>query len=125
MSTQGDRLANIDNTLEKLKRGIPDITGAALVGRDGFIIASLLPEQSDEDLIASMATTMFGVGERISSQLMSSEIEQTYVSTKAGYVLIQSINEDLMLICMTTKAVRLGVLFMELKGHVADLKALF
>lgn len=114
------RVERIQSILSELSN-TPDITGAALVNSDGFVIASLLHKEVDEDLVAGMATTIFSVGERISQKLMSSELEQTYVRTPNGYILIQAITKDMMLVCLTAKNAKLGLLFLEIRGHVPHL----
>jgi hypothetical protein len=117
------RVEKIQKILNNLSN-TPDITGAALVNADGFVIASLLQQAVDEDLVAGMATTIFSVGERISNKLMNSDLEQTYVRTANGYIIIQSISRDMMLVCLTSKAAKLGLLFLEIKSHVPQLAEL-
>lgn len=114
------RVERIQSILSQLSN-TPDITGAALVNTDGFVIASLLHKEVDEDLVAGMATTIFSVGERISQKLMNSDLEQTYVRTPNGYILIQAITRDMMLVCLTAKNAKLGLLFLEIRGHVPAL----
>jgi hypothetical protein len=114
------RVERIQSILSQLSN-TPDITGAALVNTDGFVIASLLHKEVDEDLVAGMATTIFSVGERISQKLMNSDLEQTYVRTSNGYILIQTITRDMMLVCLTAKNAKLGLLFLEIRGHVPSL----
>jgi predicted regulator of Ras-like GTPase activity (Roadblock/LC7/MglB family) len=117
------RVEKIQKILNNLSN-TPDITGSALVNADGFVIASLLHQTVDEDLVAGMATTIFSVGERISNKLMNSELEQTYVRTGNGYIIIQSISRDMMLVCLTSKEAKLGLLFLEIKSHVPQLAQL-
>lgn len=117
------RVEKIQNILSELSN-IPDITGAALVNTDGFVIASLLQKAVDEDLVAGMATTIFSVGERISNKLMNSDLEQTYVRTSNGYIIIQSISRDMMLVCLTSKEAKLGLLFLEIRNQVPNLAKL-
>lgn len=117
------RVERIQSILNNLSN-TPDIIGAALVNTDGFVIASLLRKEVDEDLVAGMATTIFSVGERISAKLMNSELEQTYVRTPNGYILIQTITKDMMLVCLTSKDAKLGLLFMEIKSHIPQLVTL-
>src|SRR5690606_17338420 len=123
MSAPLSRVEKIRNILSNLSN-TPDITGAALVNSDGFVIASLLHRDVDEDLVAGMATTIFSVGERISNKLMNSDLEQTYVRTPNGYILIQAISRDMMLVCLTSKEAKLGLLFLEIKSHLPQLTTL-
>jgi predicted regulator of Ras-like GTPase activity (Roadblock/LC7/MglB family) len=119
-----NRVEKIESILEHLGNTTTDITGSALVNSDGFVIASMLDKKVDEDLVAAMATTIFSVGERISSQLMNSVLEQTYVRTPNGYVVIHAVSNDMMLVCLTTKDAKLGLVFLEVKGHAKQLAEL-
>lgn len=119
-----NRVEKIETILEHLGKTTTDITGSALVNSDGFVIASLLDRKVDEDLVAAMATTIFSVGERISSQLMNSVLEQTYVRTPNGYVVIHAVSKEMMLVCLTTKEAKLGLIFLEVKGHAKQLAEL-
>ena len=118
------RVEKIQSILYNLSHTTPDITGSALVNTDGFVIASLLQREVDEDLVAGMATTIFSVGERISAKLLNSVLEQTYVRTPAGYILIHAVSEDMMLVCLTSQHAKLGLIFLEVKSHARQLASL-
>ncbi len=118
------RVEKIQSILYNLGHTTPDITGSALVNAHGFVIASLLHREVDEELVAGMATTIFSVGERISNKLMNSVLEQTYVRTPQGYILIHAVSEDMMLVCLTSKNAKLGLIFLEVKAHARQLAGL-
>jgi predicted regulator of Ras-like GTPase activity (Roadblock/LC7/MglB family) len=61
----GSRVDKIQDVLRNLRAVSPDIVGSAVVSVDGFIIASLLPNDIDEELVSGMAAALLGVGERI------------------------------------------------------------
>ncbi|MEL6187729.1 MAG: roadblock/LC7 domain-containing protein [Myxococcota bacterium] len=98
-----------------------DIIGAAVVTMDGFIVSSLLPAEVDEELIGGMAASILGVGERISEDLMRVEMEQVYVRSPKGYVVVNAINEDAAILLLVTREAKLGLIFLELKRAVRDL----
>ena len=87
------RTEKMQDILRGLRGASPDIIGAAVVSIDGFIVASVLPSEVDEELVSGMAAAMLGVGERISSELMASTMEQVYVRSEnprgeTGYYLV-------------------------------------
>ncbi len=116
------RIEEIQNVLRNLRAASPDIIGSAVVSIDGFIIASLLPAEIDEELVSGMAAATIGVGERISSELMDSTLEQTYVRSEKGYVILNSVGEESVLVVLTTREAKLGLIFIDLKRRTAELE---
>lgn len=115
------RTERMQDVLRGLRSATPDIIGAAVVSIDGFIIASVLPSEVDEELVSGMAAAMLGVGERISSELMSSIMEQVYVRSEKGYVVLNAVGADSVLVVLTTKEAKLGLVFIEIKRRCAEL----
>ncbi|HOU93231.1 MAG TPA: roadblock/LC7 domain-containing protein [Polyangiaceae bacterium] len=115
------RTEKIQDVLRGLRSASPDIIGASLVSIDGFVIASVLPAEIDEELVSGMAAAMLGVGERISTELMGSTMEQTYVRSEKGYVVLNAVGGESVLVVLTTKDAKLGLVFIELKRRCAEL----
>jgi uncharacterized protein len=118
-----NRTERIQDVLRALRSASPDIIGSALVSTDGFVMASLLPQEIDEESVSAMAAALLGVGERICGQLMHSNMEQTYVRGGKGYVLLNAVGADSVLVVMTTPDAKLGLVFFDVKHRVADLLA--
>ncbi|MEO1233470.1 MAG: roadblock/LC7 domain-containing protein [Myxococcota bacterium] len=117
----GSRTERLNGALRSLRMVSTDIIGAAVVTMDGFIVSSLLPAEVDEELIGGMAASILGVGERISEDLMRVEMEQVYVRSPKGYVVVNAINEDAAILLLVTREAKLGLIFLELKRAVRDL----
>jgi len=115
------RTEEIQEVLRGLRTASPDIVGASLVSIDGFVVASVLPSEIDEELVSGMAAAMLGVGERISAELMGSSMEQTYVRSEKGYVVLNAVGTESVLVVLTSKEAKLGLVFMELKRRCAEL----
>jgi hypothetical protein len=115
------RTERIQEVLRGLRSASPDIIGASVVSIDGFVIASVLPSEIDEELVSGMAAAMLGVGERISSELMGAMMEQTYVRSDKGYVVLNAVGQDSVLVVLTTKDAKLGLVFIELRRACAEL----
>jgi uncharacterized protein len=118
MSTRTEQLADI---LRTLRATSPEVIGAAVVSAEGFIIASVLPNDTDEDLIGGMAASLLGVGERISADLMRAQMDQVFVRSPKGYILLNAINASASLVVLVTKDAKLGLIFLELKRAIAEL----
>jgi len=115
------RTERIQDVLRSLRTASPEIIGSAVVSTDGFIIASMLPSEIDEEIVSAMAAAMLGVGERISGELMGAGMDQTYVRSQKGYVLLNAAGDDSVLIVLTTSEAKLGLVFLDVKRRVAEL----
>lgn len=118
-------MATISEKISEVLRGLrissPEIIGAAVVNIEGFIIASVAPSELDEELIGGMSAALLGVGERISGELMRAPMEQTYVKSERGYVILNAIGNDAILTLLVTKEAKLGLIFLELKRAIPEL----
>ncbi len=114
------RTERINAALRALKMVSTEIIGVALVTMDGFIVSSALPSEVDEEMIGGMAASILGVGERISEDLMRVEMEQVYVRSPKGYVIVNSVSDDAALLLLVTREAKLGLIFLELKRSVAE-----
>lgn len=118
MSTRTERIQEV---LRGFRTASPEVIGASVVSIEGFVIASVLPAEIDEELVSGMAAAMLGVGERISSELMGSAMEQTYVRSEKGYVVLNAVGADAVLVLLTSKEAKLGLIFIELRRRCAEL----
>lgn len=116
-----NRIEKIQDILRSLRAVSPDIMGSAVVSTDGFIIASLLPAEVDEELISGMAAALLGAGERIAGELMGGGMEQTYVRGRLGYVILNAVGQEALLIVLTTPDAKLGLVFLDVKRRVTEL----
>jgi predicted regulator of Ras-like GTPase activity (Roadblock/LC7/MglB family) len=115
------RTEKIQDVLRSLRAVSPDIIGSAVVSTDGFIIASLLPSEVDEELVSGMGAALLGVGERIAAELMGGAMEQTYVRGRLGYVILNAVGSDALLIVLTAPEAKLGLVFLDIKRRVQEL----
>jgi hypothetical protein len=120
-ATQVSRGSKITDALRVLRTGTPEVVGAVVVNMEGFVVASLLPSDVDEELIAGMAASLLGVGERISADLMGASMEQIYARSPKGYVVLQAITGEAALVLLVTREAKLGLVFLEVKRVAAEL----
>jgi predicted regulator of Ras-like GTPase activity (Roadblock/LC7/MglB family) len=118
MATKSERISEV---LRGLRQGTPEVIGAAVVSSEGFIVASVLPNEVDEDMIGGMAASLLGVSERISADLMRSQMEQTYVRSPKGYIVVNSAGPDAVLVLLVSREAKLGLIFLELKRCIVEL----
>jgi uncharacterized protein len=112
---------NVSEHLRGLRSSTPEIIGAVIVNMDGFVVASVVPSEVDEELIGGMAAALLGVGERIADDLMRANMEQVYVRSPKGYVIINAISNDSALVLLVSREAKLGLIFLELKRAISEL----
>lgn len=115
------KIQKIVEVLKDLEAGTPDIEASAVVSDDGFIIASVLPQDIDEDRVGAMSATMLALGERAASELERGELEQTFVKGKDGYVIMSFVGESAVLTTIASKDAKLGLVFLEMKRATSEL----
>jgi len=115
------KIQKIVEVLKDLEAGTPDIEASAVVSDDGFIIASVLPQDIDEDRVGAMSATMLALGERAASELERGELEQTFVKGKDGYVIMSFVGESAVLTTIASKDAKLGLVFLEMKRATTEL----
>jgi predicted regulator of Ras-like GTPase activity (Roadblock/LC7/MglB family) len=112
---------SVNQHLRTLRTSTPEIIGAVVVNMDGFVVSSVIPSEVDDELIGGMAAAVIGVGERIAADLMRAQMEQVYIRSPKGYVIINSINEQSALVLLVTRDAKLGLIFLELRRVVEEL----
>lgn len=118
MATRTEKIAEV---LRGLRVSSPDVIGAAVVSLEGFIIASVAPSEIDEELVGGMAAALLGVAERISGELMHAPMDQTYVKSEKGYVILNAVGTETVLVLLVTKEAKLGLIFLELRRTIPEL----
>ena len=115
------KIEKIMEVLKDLESTTPDIEASAVVSDDGFIIASVLPDDIDEDRVGAMSATMLALGERAAGELERGELEQTFVKGKDGYVIMSFVGETAVLTTIASKNAKLGLVFLEMKRATVEL----
>lgn len=118
------RTEQMHDILRSLRSASADIIGSAILTSDGFVIASQLPSEIDEEELSAMAATLLGAGERIATEVLSSELEQAFVRAPRGYMIVNSLTEHEVLVILTNQRVKLGMVFLESRKRASDLQRL-
>ncbi|MBD2088785.1 roadblock/LC7 domain-containing protein [Microcoleus sp. FACHB-1515] len=99
-----------------------DIQGAAIVTPDGLPLAANLPIGMDEERVSAMSAAMLSLGERIGSELVRGAIDRIFVEGTDGFGVLTSCGEDAVFLVLASKVVKQGVLMLEIKRAVSELK---
>ena len=112
----------LSSILQNFVTSTHDIQGAALVTPDGLPLASTLPAGMDEERVAAMSAAMLSLAERIGMELSRGQIDRIYVEGDQGYGVLTSCGEDAVFLVLASQAAKQGLLMLEIKRAVAELK---
>lgn len=121
MAISTEKLTNI---LQSFVTGTTDVQGAALVTPDGLPLAASLPGGMDEERVSAMSAAMLSLGERIGGELARGGIDRIYVEGDKGYGILTSCGEDAVFLVLASQAAKQGLLMLEIKRALAELKAI-
>ncbi|MBN2091155.1 roadblock/LC7 domain-containing protein [candidate division KSB1 bacterium] len=122
ISGRGASLTSILNSF--IERGRDIVEGVALVSTEGFIIASVLPEELEDEHVAAISAVVVSLGERITRELRRGTMEQVYVRGKFGYVFLTQAGADALLTVITNPNAKLGMIFLDTKRTIQELESL-
>lgn len=114
----------IGHILQNFVTTTTDVQGAALVTPDGLPLASSLPGGMDDERVSAMSAAMLSLGERIGKELARGDIDRIYVEGEEGYSILTKCGEEAVFLVLAGKAAKQGVLMLEIKRAVAELKLL-
>lgn len=113
----------LNNVLQSFVSATPDIQGAAIVTPDGLPLASSLPGSLNEERVAAMSAAMLSLGERIASELSRGNTDRIFLEGEMGYAILTSCGDDAVFVVMASKAAKQGVLMLEIKQIVGQIKS--
>lgn len=115
MSSAASRADRIQEALQRLVTGTPDITGCALVSDDGLIIGSALPAEAEEDSVGGMASILLSLGSRAALELALGDLSQVLIRADKGNCLMVKAGDGGLLLVMMTRSAKLGLVFLDVK----------
>ncbi len=94
---------------------------AVLVNSEGLTIASVHAE--NEDRVAVMIASLHSMGEKFSNDLDKGGINQFYIKTDTGYILLKDVNKNTILGLIAKEDTKLGLLMMYLDASVKEISS--
>ncbi|MFO0565353.1 MAG: roadblock/LC7 domain-containing protein [Polyangiaceae bacterium] len=116
------RTEELNKILRGLQTGTPDIEASALISEDGLMIASALPQHYEEIRVAGMSSTLLSLGLRAATELERGQVEQVLIRGQNGYVVMVTAAPGTMLLTLTTKEAKLGLIFLDMSRAVEAIK---
>ncbi len=116
MVSVDDRIRRLGGLLRQMQGLTPNIEASAIVSPEGLVLASALPNGTDELQIGAMAAAVLTLGERIATELLQGRVKQIYVEGDGtGYVFMTSVGDQAILVTLANESAKLGLVFMDMK----------
>ncbi|MFN2525067.1 MAG: roadblock/LC7 domain-containing protein [Actinomycetota bacterium] len=100
-----------------------EVEAAAIVSADGLPMASALPPHVEEDRLAAMSAALLTLGERAATGLGKGELAQVFVEGVSGYVVLMSAGHNAVLVAVTDKGAKVGLVLFEMRRIAARISA--
>lgn len=116
-------VSTIGGILQNFVSATENVQGAALVSPDGLPLASVLPGAMDEERTSAMSAAMLSLGERIGQELARGNVDRIFVEGDNGYGVLVGCGDDAVLLVLASSAAKQGMLMLDIKRTVAELKS--
>ncbi|MFB0559879.1 MAG: roadblock/LC7 domain-containing protein [Candidatus Lokiarchaeia archaeon] len=114
----------LEGLLKSMQDTDPDVQASAIVRTDGLVMASALPKDADEGLIAAMSAALLNIGNRAVSELDRGELDKVIVSGTKGDTILRGVGSEAVLSAITKPGANMGLVLVEMKrtgDKIADL----
>lgn len=112
------------SVLSDLNGTSSDIVASAVISSDGLPIATLIPNELDQDRVGAMSATLLALGNHASQELKCGELDQVMVKGKTGYILLNQAGPTAVLALIARENGKLGLILLDAKRaakHIADI----
>jgi predicted regulator of Ras-like GTPase activity (Roadblock/LC7/MglB family) len=116
------RVEQLNRILRSFQSGSPEIEACALISEDGLVIASALPQHIQEMRVAGMAATLLSLGERASHELSRGALQQVLIRGDEGYVVMTRAGTGTLLLALTTREAKLGLVFYDMDHAAGEIR---
>ena len=100
--------------LNDFESKVNDITGSAVIRKNGLIIASALPSESNERMIAAMSAALLGTSKRVAEALFEGEFSSLNLEMNQGNMFLISAGR-VILVAITKKEPNVGLVTLEME----------
>ncbi|MDY6777430.1 MAG: roadblock/LC7 domain-containing protein [Candidatus Nanohaloarchaea archaeon] len=118
-------MASKEDKLQEAIDGLEDIEGvegAAVVRRDGLLIVSSFPEDTEVDQIAAMTASVVGSGETASETLSIGDVDQVTIEAEEGKLVSTGAGDEGILAVLTDPEINMGLLLVEMRKAAGNVE---
>jgi len=119
------KVEELKNILNELEGKVSDIVGAAVIRTNGLVIASALPSESNERMLAAMAAALLGTSKRTAETLFENgSFRSLNLELDKGDMFLIGAGR-VILVAITNKEPNIGLITLEMEDTSKKISQLF
>jgi len=119
------KVEELKNILNELEGKVSDIVGAAVIRTNGLVIASALPSESNERMLAAMAAALLGTSKRTAETLFENgTFRSLNLELDKGDMFLIGAGR-VILVAITNKEPNIGLITLEMEDTSKKISQLF
>ncbi|MFX0070139.1 MAG: roadblock/LC7 domain-containing protein [Candidatus Hermodarchaeota archaeon] len=114
----------VKKVLQELEDHVSDIIGTAVIRTNGLVIASALPNESNERMIAAMSAALLGTSRRSAEALFNGDFKSLNLELDKGNMFLMGAGR-VILVAITKKEPNIGLITLEMEDTSKKIEELF
>ena len=110
--------------LADLEGKVSDIVGSAIIRTNGLVIASALPSEANERMVAAMSAALLGTSKRSAEALFSGEFRSLNLELDKGNMFLIGAGR-VILVAITRKEPNIGLVTLEMEDSSEKISEIF
>jgi len=118
------KIDEVKKTLNDLEGRVTDVTGSAVIRTNGLVIASALPSEANERMIAAMSAALLGTSKRSAEALFSGNFKSLNLELDKGNMFLIGAGR-VILVAITKKEPNIGLVTLEMEDASKTIAEIF
>lgn len=118
------KVEQVTQILQDLEEKVSDIIGSAVIRTNGLIIASALPSEANERMIAAMSAALLGTSKRSAEALFNGLFRSLNLELDKGNMFLIGAGR-VILVAITRKEPNIGLVTLEMEDTSNKIKEIF
>ncbi|MFX1426279.1 MAG: roadblock/LC7 domain-containing protein [Promethearchaeota archaeon] len=118
------KVEEVTNILQELEGKVSDIIGSAVIRTNGLVIASALPSEANERMIAAMSAALLGTSKRSAEALFNGDFVSLNLELDKGNMFLIGAGR-VILVAITRKEPNIGLITLEMEDTSKKINEIF
>jgi predicted regulator of Ras-like GTPase activity (Roadblock/LC7/MglB family) len=118
------KMDEVKQVLNDLESRVPDIMGSAIIRTNGLLIASALPGEANERMVAAMSAALLGTSKRTAEALFNGTFKSLSLEIDKGNMFLIGAGR-VILVALTNKEPNIGLVTLEMEDSSKKVAELF
>ncbi|HEY0090035.1 MAG TPA: roadblock/LC7 domain-containing protein [Candidatus Lokiarchaeia archaeon] len=122
--TNINKVEEAEIALKNLESKVSDIIGTAIIRTNGLVVASALPSESNERMVAAMSAALLGTSKRSAEALFNGEFKSLNLELDKGNMFLIGAGR-VILVVITSKEPNIGLITLEMEDASKKISKVF